>query len=339
MTVYKHKNGYYCYNFMYRRTRYCRSFKGLTYEEVKLKEMEHKLTLHNITVPQILFPNLTDTSKSNKNKHTWEEAVADYKSYAYSHYTKPEAAFYIVDQFEEIVKGVPLEDIKPKHIDEYINIRKQQVKPSTINRELNTIRKIFTLAVQNELLEKSPAKGLKNLRTYSNPNRFLSKQEEAKLLKACTPVMRCIVKVAIYTGLRKNEILSLKWVDINLKEGYLIARETKNSKAREIPICPILYEVFKSLPQVGEYIFMNPHTGDRYQDVYCNFKRAVKKSRIDHITFHQLRHTTASRLNELGIDIITIKEILGHANIKTTQRYTHNRNEDKIRAMRKLGSL
>lgn len=84
---------------------------------------------------------------------------------------------------------------------------------------------------------------------------------------------------------------------------------------------------------------MNPHTGDRYQDVYCNFKRAVKKSRIDHITFHQLRHTTASRLNELGIDIITIKEISGHANIKTTQRYTHNRNEDKIRAMRKLGSL
>ena len=337
MPVYKHANGYYCYNFMYRRTRYCRSFKGLTYEEVKLKEMEHKLTLHNITVPAIIFPQLANSTTIKQNKATWEEAVQDFKSYAQSHYTKPESGYYVIDIFSEVIKGLSLDEIKPRHIEDYIAKRKDVVKHSTINRELNTIRKIFSLAVQNELIEKSPAKKLKNLRVYSNPNRFLTKIEERRLLKACTPIMKAIVKVAIYTGLRKNEILSLKWIDVNLKDKYLIARETKNSKAREIPICGPLMEVFQDLPRLGDYIFINPQTGTRYQDVYCNFKRAVKKSHIAHITFHQLRHTTASRLNELGIDIVTIQEILGHASIKTTQRYTHNRNEDKIRAMKKLG--
>lgn len=137
--------------------------------------------------------------------------------------------------------------------------------------------------------------------------------------------------------MRENELLSLKWEDINFKENYLIARETKNNEPREIPLCQPVNYVLKKLPKLTEFVFTNPKTMTRYKNVYSNFTRAVERSRIKHITFHQLRHTTASRLNEIGVDVVTIQRILGHKSIKTTMKYLHNSNKSMVNAMKKLG--
>ncbi len=326
MSVFKHPNGYYGYNFMYEGERHCHTFKGLSKSEVATKEMEHKLALKK-KLPYMMVQYVP----------TWENAIEDFKKYAEGHYTRPTECMYVIDKFSKIVKGMNLNDIKLKHLEEYISSRKDCVSASSINRELNVLRKVFSLALDNDLIDKNPCRKLANLRIKNPPERYLSKEEEIQLLKQCNPIMRLIVQAAIYSGLRKNELLSLKWGDINLGEKYLIARETKNNTVREVPLCEPIIKILKSIPRIGEYVFTNPRTRCAYKDVYSNFSRAVIKSRIPHITFHQLRHTTASRLNELGVDIVTIQEILGHANINTTRKYTHNSRESKINAMRLLG--
>ena len=326
MTLFQHPNGYYGYNFMYKKERHCHTFKGLSKDQVATKEMEHKLALKK-NIPFAVAPIV----------HTWEEAVDDFKQYAEGHYTRPDDCMYVIDAFSKIVKGMNLNDIKLKHIEEYIASRKGIVKASSINRELNTIRKVFSLALDNDYLDKNPCKKLENLRIENPPERYLTKEEEAQILKVCNPILQSIIKTAILSGLRKHELLSLKWVDINLREKYLIARETKNNTTREVPMCEELIEVLKSIPRIGEYVFTNPSTMDKYHDVRSSFDRAVKRAGIPHITFHKLRHTTASRLNELGVDIATIQEILGHANVNTTRNYTHCSRASKVNAMQLLG--
>ena len=327
MTLFQHPNGYYGYNFMYKKERHCHTFKGLSKDQVATKEMEHKLALKK-NIPFAVAPIV----------HTWEEAVDDFKKYAEGHYTRPNDCMYIIDAFSKIVKGMNLNDIKLKHIGEYITSRKGIVKASSINRELNTIRKVFSLALDNDLIDKNPCRKLGNLRIKNPPERYLTKDEEVQLLKVCSPTMQAVIKTAILSGLRKNELLNLKWVDINFNEKYLIARETKNNKTREVPLCEPLIEVLNSITKIGEYVFINPITLDKYKDVRSSFDRAVKRSGIPHISFHKLRHTTASRLNESGVDIVTIQEILGHQNINTTRAYTHNSRESKINAMKLLGN-
>lgn len=327
MAVFEYKNGNYGYCFLYKKERHCHIFKGLSKDQVATKEMEHKLALKK-NIPFAVAPIV----------HTWEEAVDDFKKYAEGHYTRPNDCMYIIDAFSKIVKGMNLNDIKLKHIEEYITSRKGIVKASSINRELNTIRKVFSLALDNDLIDKNPCRKLGNLRIKNPPERYLTKDEEVQLLKVCSPTMQAVIKTAILSGLRKNELLNLKWVDINFNEKYLIARETKNNKTREVPLCEPLIEVLNSITKIGEYVFINPITLDKYKDVRSSFDRAVKRSGIPHISFHKLRHTTASRLNELGVDIVTIQEILGHQNINTTRAYTHNSRESKINAMKLLGN-
>ena len=326
MTLFQHPNGYYGYNFMYKKERHCHTFKGLSKDQVATKEMEHKLALKK-NIPFAVAPIV----------YKWEEAVENFKIYAKGHYTRPDDCMYTINAFSKIVKGMDLNDIKQKHLEEYIASRKDCVKASSINRELNTIRKVFSLALDNDLIYKNPCRKLKKLRIENPPERILSKDEEDKLLKVCSPIMQAIIEVDLLSGLRKQELLCLMWVDINFEEKYLIARNTKNNKTREVPLCDELIEILKNIPRIGEYVFMNPKTMERYQDVRSNFDRAVKRSGITPISFHKLRHTTASRLNELGVDLPTIQEILGRSNINTTRIYTHNTSSNKVNAMQKLG--
>lgn len=79
----------------------------------------------------------------------------------------------------------------------------------------------------------------------------------------------------------------------------------------------------EKLPRISEYVFSNPTTKTKYKNIKKTFSRTVARAGIPHIAFYELRHTTASRLNEKGVDILTIKEILDHADLKTTQQYTH----------------
>lgn len=282
-------------------------------EEVAKLEIVHKSEL---------IKNNYDITK--KATYYLDDIINDYRKYTNLHYTVPRGFDYVIEIFRKIVGNKDIEQIIPIDIEKYINYRLGKVKNSTINREMDNIRRIFSLAVENKKLKINPCSTIKDLRIDNPPERYLTKEEEKKLLSVCNQTMRAIIICALHTGARQQEILSLTWDDIFFDCDYLIIRNTKNNKPRKLPLTKTLkYELLK-LPRFSPYVFTSPVSLSKYKDVKTSFARAVKRAGIPHISFHKLRHSTASRLNEQGVDIVTIQKILDHADIRTTMRYTHN---------------
>lgn len=323
------KNGYYQYEFMYRGVRYHRRFKDATRDEVIGYETIAKAELRKSGY---------DIAAENYHVYTLSEIMEDYKQYADDVYASPKEAKVVVDNFYKIVGNKPLKQIIVSDIEKYRTQRKKAgVKNSSINREMNNIKKMFSLAKSNHKIKESPCSGLRPLRIVNPTKRFLEKEEEKKLLDIANPLMKAFIIISIQSGMRMGEILNLKWSDVYMKQGYMIALNTKNGKPRKLLITPDIKEQLELFyNSINEYVFTNPLTHDKYKNVDSSFIRLVKKSGIKHITFHELRHTTASRMNEMGIDLATIQEYLDHKDPRTTRRYIHKPRKNILDAVQKL---
>ncbi len=140
--------------------------------------------------------------------------------------------------------------------------------------------------------------------------------------------------------MRKNEILSLKWEQVDIIHREIEVVKTKSGKKRIIPISDDLFDVFMMLQRLNgdkEFVFnyVDPKTGNRkhlryFGTAFCN---ACRRANIKGLTFHDLRHTFASRLVRAGVDLITVKDLLGHYSVKTTKRYTHSNQAQKRQAV------
>lgn len=260
---------------------------------------------------------------AEKHNYTLSQIITEYKEYRANNYARPEEFNYVIDKFYDLVGNKVAEQITLADFEKYRSYRKGKVKNSTINREMDNIKRVFSLAFSNKRIRFNPCAELKKLK-IENPNkRFLTKEEEEKLLKVANPTMRAMIILALNTGMRVGEILNLKWEHLFMNRNYLVALNPKNGKPRKILINKTLKTELEKLPKLSEYVFTNPTTKTQYKNIKKTFSRTVERAGIPHISFHELRHTTASRLNEKGVDILTIKEILDHSDLKTTQQYTH----------------
>ncbi|MGE5443759.1 MAG: tyrosine-type recombinase/integrase, partial [Ignavibacteriales bacterium] len=160
----------------------------------------------------------------------------------------------------------------------------------------------------------------------------LSEEEFERLYGAATSEFRPILLTAITTGMRKGEILNLKWVDVNLEEGFILVRDSKNYESRAITIHPKLKEALLTLANKSqsEYVFEGRKTIKRA------WENALRKSGIPHCRFHDLRHTFATRLVMKGTDLATLQELMGHKDINMTKRYSHPTPEHKKQAIERL---
>ncbi len=160
--------------------------------------------------------------------------------------------------------------------------------------------------------------------------RFLTDAEVEALLQACddlkahSPHLRPIVETALLTGMRRGEVLSLKWDQI--RNGFIYLRETKANKARQIPIndrlAAVLKEVRRKNQLKSEYVFCDSQ-GRRFYEVKRSFNSACRRAGLEDFRFHDLRHTFASRLVMKGASLKAVQELLGHADMKMTMRYAH----------------
>ncbi|MFX0211364.1 MAG: site-specific integrase, partial [Candidatus Hodarchaeota archaeon] len=155
----------------------------------------------------------------------------------------------------------------------------------------------------------------------------------------CTDHLKPIVVTALHTGMRRGEILSLKWDQVNLSKRIIRVEKTKSGKIRYIPINDVLFEeLIKLKKQNGksDYVFLYPRTKKPIADVKTAFNAAKEDAGIKDLRFHDLRHTFASRLVERGVDIITVMDLLGHHSVVVTQRYTHSKADQKMNAVQNL---
>ena len=228
----------------------------------------------------------------------------------------------------DLFGDVNLNEISPIHIEKLKSQKlKEGVTKTTVNHYLKTLRRMFNVAITWGYADKNPVKGIK---FYSEKDakrdRVLTEKEEDRLLEAASDGLRPILIVALNTGMRKGEILRLMWQDVDLENRIILVREIKSGKPRTLPINSRLLDELMRLKERNlnsECLFTNSKTGEQLKSVRRRFDDALQAAKIENFRFHDLRRTFGSRLALAGVDLNRIKELLGHASIKTTEIYLH----------------
>lgn len=243
--------------------------------------------------------------------------------------------------------GYYLFEIGPFMVEKYKAQRLQDVEPASVNREIACLRHMCNKAVEWGYGTKSPVTGVKLLKEPPGRIRYLDTAEIDELLKAvdslkrgCSQYLRPIVVLALNTGFRKNEILQLKWEDIDLKEKKITLKHTKNNEIRTVPVNDTLYRELVKLTRhpESEYVFCDKN-GIPYGEVKKSFGNALSVAKIKDFRFHDLRHTFASHLVMRGCDLRTVQQLMGHKDIRMTMRYSHLSRAHLQEAVSKLDSL
>jgi integrase len=244
------------------------------------------------------------------------------------------------DHLKLFFKGKNVFEITPRLIEKYKIKRLEKVGPAAVNRELACLKHMFTKAIEWGYVKDNPAKKIKLLKEPPGRLRYLSPEEIDGLLDACLDHLRPIVLTAVNTGMRKSEILNLKWAEVDLSNRKITVVNSKNNESRVIPINRTLYEeLLKLIKQVkSEYVFSDKN-GRPYGDIKKSFASALEEAGIENFRFHDLRHTFGSHLVMQGVDLKTVQQILGHKDIKMTMRYAHLSPEYVQKAVEKLDSL
>lgn len=235
-----------------------------------------------------------------------------------------------------------LTDITPAEIEGYKLHRRGKVSGSTVNRELALLKRMFNLAINWDLfLGLNPVRRVKFFQEFNIRARVLSPEEEERLLRNAAPFLQDLMRFALSTGLRTGEIFSLQWSAVDWEKGVLNVFAPKTGKTRTVPLNAEARKILESwlLGRKNEYVFYNQVTGKPFVDLKAGFALACRKAEIEGVTWHTLRHTFASRLLDRGVDVVTVKELLGHSTITVTMRYTHTNLDAKRSAVAKLESL
>jgi integrase len=234
-----------------------------------------------------------------------------------------------------------LSEITSLAIERYKGQRKQDgVSEVTINRELAFLKNLFMKAMEWGHAADNPVKPVKFYREDNGRVRVLTEEEEMQLLVCCPPQLRPLVVTALHTGFRASELLSLTWTDVDFRRQRVTvqAAYAKNGESRSVPMNAVVRTTLWTLQQQGSggsRVFCT-RQGTPYRSFHQTFITAVRKARLADVTFHDLRHTFASRLVMAGVDLATVKELLGHKHLAMTLRYTHLSSDHKQAAVQAL---
>ena len=241
--------------------------------------------------------------------------------------------------------------------------RSDGIQPATINRNIALLKSVLSRAVEWDVLPRHPLKGIKPMRVDSRGIvRFLSNEEEIRLLNALDSReeririgresantwrsvrgqdtlpslnsltfkdhLKPMVLLSAHTGIRQGEMFSLRWGDIDFKNTTLTVhgKNAKSGQTRQIRLNTValsaLREWKKQQPLSNEFVF----TGEN-ENAFNNVKKSWGKllidAKISSFRWHDLRHHFASKLVMAGVDLNTVRELLGHSDIKMTLRYAH----------------
>ena len=285
-----------------------------------------------------------------KEKHVLFEDLA--REYINTYVRQENAkSFYhhacLVNRLKGHFRQKCLHQINTLTIRQYISSRLEEVKPSTVNRDLTMLKSMFNRAIEwGMFLGKNPAVGIKKMAENNTRCRFLTSQEQVSLLSHCKGVTKVIVITALQTGMRWGEIASLKWrpspnsnyVDFELGMIFIHESLTKTKKSRKIPLSNSVRLALRDLSRDhgNDYIFFNPETKKPFGSIKNSYKAALNKAGIQDFRFHDLRHTFASDLIAQGVDLYAVQKLLGHSTPMMTQRYAHLKEDHLKDAIKKI---
>ena len=193
------------------------------------------------------------------------------------------------------------------------------------------MRYIFNLAIRWETpgITQNPTAGIRLFDENNQKERYLTQVEAhqlyAAVVKSDNPMLRYIVPMLILTGARKREVLDARWSDLDLDRRQWRIPVTKSGKVRFVPLSDGVLNLLGTIPKRSgcPWIFPNPKTNKPFISIYYSWDTARKDAGLDDVRMHDLRHSFASFLVNSGRSIYEVQKILGHTQIKTTQRYAH----------------
>ncbi|HEV2860762.1 MAG TPA: site-specific integrase [Pyrinomonadaceae bacterium] len=367
----KRRNGVYHWETMVNKVRYYGCFNGKDGEDIPRSEREAEDMLAAIRL-QIRAG--VYGRKLNDNFAAFVGQV--FLPYTRANHANPRHAEFRSEVLKQYFGKWRLTEITRMMIEGFIKerlqsrtVRKETVgekrvnktrSPTTVRKEVALLAQIFNHARQERLVNSNPCDEIgkavkKKIPALVRRNRFLTVEEEPKLmeqLKDRREHLLPAVRLALWSGMRRGEILRLKRVDPNfsgetvsrtiggeiwrIPPGWLLIERSKNGRPRIIPMSGKVWEMLYHLCQDatgGEYVFENIRTGSHILDIKRGFTSAVAGAGIMNLTFHDLRHTWSTRAAELGVPEPVRRDILGHSATSVTDGYTHSSHEARERAM------
>lgn len=224
-----------------------------------------------------------------------------------------------------------LDQVTPKRIVAYKNHRYTDgVKPATINRELATLKKAFNLARREwEWCTDNPVCRVSMEQENNTRDRWLTVDEEQRLLHAAAPWLRKLMVFAVHTGMRQGEILGLTWAGVDLFRRTVTVFKSKNGERRTIPLnqtaLDLLKQTYATRHRETDLVFAShAHTRLNTSNISRSLHHAMDQAKITDFHFHDLRHTCATRMVQAGVDLYKVQRLLGHKSPIMTQRYAHH---------------
>jgi integrase len=236
-----------------------------------------------------------------------------------------------------------------KHVDEYRNRRlREKTKrdrtpaPGTLDREIALLRRILIYAVKCDELPRNPIEGVKLLRKPNIRRVVVSETAFQELMAGANEMFRPILLVAYDHGLRKGEILHLRWSQLDLREGTirLAPQDTKGGEHRTVYLTSRTLQALKALPRrlATEHVFVNPLTGKPWQETRKMFRRACTNAKLEGFWFHDLRRSFVTNARRRGVPESVVMKLSGHKTRSVFDRYNVVSEDDLKTAVRQIES-
>ena len=213
--------------------------------------------------------------------------------------------------------------------------------PSTCNRALFLLKYALNCARRWGFISDSPARDVQALPEKEFRERYLSEDEARRLLEILKEEKdqqaAHVVRLLLFTGARKSEILAARWENVDVERRILTVPLSKSGKARHIPLSEAALQVLANLPRCSEWLFPSPRTEGHITSVFTVWDRVRTKAGLKDVRLHDLRHSFASFLVNDGCTLYEVQKILGHHDPKVTTRYAHLAQDSLLRAANAVG--
>lgn len=233
-----------------------------------------------------------------------------------------------------------LDEVKRQHIVDIVSRLAQTLKPASVNRLLILMRYLFNCALKWEVagVTRNPTAGVPLLTENNKRERCLKDHEALRLFEAMEAssnvMLPYIVAMLLLTGARKREVLHARWADMDQEQRRWRIEFNKTGQTRHVPLSQGVLSLLAKVPRVegSEYVFPNPATGKPYATLFGAWDTARRKAGLADLRIHDLRHSFASYLINQGHSLYEVQKLLGHTQVKTTQRYAHLTHDSLLNA-------
>lgn len=279
--------------------------------------------------------------RSLSERETFEEVIKAHLKNITPTHKGAESEKMRLDKFmrgEHELCAYAMANLRTEHFEDYRDRRLEQVKPGTVARELNLLHSVIQHCRRRLSLLENPISHVKRPKVRDARFSRLEDGDEEKLLTAMDDCRNEFIKsaviLALETAMRRGELLSLKWDDVDLTKRTATLHDTKNGDARSVPLSMRAVGVFQNLQTArDEKKVIGIKRNSRVfpisdQSLKCAWERGRKRAGLGDFTFHDLRHEAISRLFERDWDAIKVAAVSGHRNMQSLKRYANFRAED-----------